>query len=125
MTDYYNRGLDVGPSNADRRHELVFSGGAQLPGQIVLGAIWNIRSSYPFSAKAGVDLNGDDECLSRVVGWSELCEAIGLDAAEAKIRPKCSAGPRPPDERRLVKPAPGFGVQAHVDGGRGAVGGGG
>jgi hypothetical protein len=71
VTDFYNRGLDVGPSNADRRHELVFSGGTQLPGRIVVGAIWNIRSSYPFSAKAGIDLNSDGATTDYVPGTTK------------------------------------------------------
>jgi len=71
VTDYYNRGVDIGPSNADRRHEVVVSGGEQLPGQIVVGAIWNIRSSYPFSAKAGVDLNGDGANTDYVPGTTK------------------------------------------------------
>jgi hypothetical protein len=39
----------------------VFSGAAQLPAEIVVGAIWNVRSSTPFSARAGVDINGDGQ----------------------------------------------------------------
>jgi hypothetical protein len=71
VTDYFNPGLDIGPSNADRRHELVVSGIRQLPGQIVLGAIWNLRTSYPFSAKAGVDLNGDGANTDYVPGTTK------------------------------------------------------
>ncbi len=71
ITDYYNRGLDAGPSNADRRHEIVFSGGGQLPGQIIVGAIWNLRTSYPFSAKAGVDLNVDGANTDYVPGTTK------------------------------------------------------
>ena len=71
ITDYYNPRLDIGPSNADRRHELVFSGASQLPGRIIVGAIWNIRSSYPFSAKAGVDLNGDGANTDYVPGTTK------------------------------------------------------
>jgi hypothetical protein len=61
ITDLYNPGWDVGPANNDRRHALVFSGAAQLPADIVLGAIWNFRTSTPFSARAGVDINGDGQ----------------------------------------------------------------
>jgi len=71
ITDSYNPGLDVGPSNADRRHEFVFSGGGQLPAKIVVGAIWNVRSSYPFSAKAGVDLNADGAITDYVPGTTK------------------------------------------------------
>jgi hypothetical protein len=61
ITDVYNPGWDVGPANNDRRHALVFSGAAQLPADIVLGVIWNFRTSTPFSARAGVDINGDGQ----------------------------------------------------------------
>jgi hypothetical protein len=71
ITDNYNPGFDVGPSNADRRHELVFSSGGQLPAKIVVGAIWNFRTSYPFSAKAGVDLNGDGYVSDYVPGTTK------------------------------------------------------
>ena len=71
ITDYYNRGLDVGPSNADRRHELVVSGVRQLPARIIVGAVWNLRTSYPFSAKAGVDLNGDGANTDYVPGTTK------------------------------------------------------
>src|SRR5207245_2893715 len=71
ITDNYNPGFDVGPSNADRRHELVFSGGGQLPAKIVVGAIWNLRTSYPFSAKAGVDLNSDGALTDYVPGTTK------------------------------------------------------
>ena len=71
ITDNYNPGRDVGPSNADRRHEFVFSGGGQLPAKIVVGAIWNLRTSYPFSAKAGVDLNSDGAITDYVPGTTK------------------------------------------------------
>jgi hypothetical protein len=29
------------------------------PGEVVLGMVWTLRSTAPFSARAGVDLNGD------------------------------------------------------------------
>jgi hypothetical protein len=52
-------GLDEGPSISDRRHVLVASGSVLLPFDINLGGVWTLRSSMPFSALAGVDLNGD------------------------------------------------------------------
>ena len=61
ITDLYNPGWDVGPASNDRRHAIVFSGAVQLPADIVLGGIWNFRTSTPFSARAGVDLNGDGQ----------------------------------------------------------------
>jgi hypothetical protein len=50
---------DVGPANVDRRHTLVASGAVLLPYQIQFGAVWTVRSSLPFNARAGRDLNGD------------------------------------------------------------------
>ena len=61
ITDLYNPDWDIGPASNDRRHAIVFSGAVQLPADIGLGAIWNFRTSTPFSARAGVDLNGDGQ----------------------------------------------------------------
>jgi hypothetical protein len=51
--------LDFGPAVNDRRHVVVASGSAQLPYDVVLGAVWQFRTTMPFSAIAGADLNGD------------------------------------------------------------------
>jgi Carboxypeptidase regulatory-like domain/TonB dependent receptor-like, beta-barrel len=59
ITDFYSPGLDWGPANNDRRHALVLSGAVVLPYDITLGSVWTWRSTMPFSANAGVDLNGD------------------------------------------------------------------
>jgi hypothetical protein len=59
ITDFYNPGLDEGYGNADRRHSMVASGGYLLPADITLGMVWTFRTTAPFSALAGVDLNGD------------------------------------------------------------------
>ena len=59
ITDVFNRAADIGPQSSDRRHAVVASGAMQLPSDVVLGLIWNFRTSTPFSARAGVDLNGD------------------------------------------------------------------
>ena len=50
---------DVGPSSVDRRHTFVASGAVLLPYDVQLGAVWTLRSSLPFNARAGRDLNGD------------------------------------------------------------------
>ena len=57
ITDFYHPGLDEGP--AGRKHSLVASGTARLPFDVTVGAVWTIRSALPYSALAGVDLNGD------------------------------------------------------------------
>jgi hypothetical protein len=59
ITDYYNPAADIGPLPSDRRHAVVLSGAFQLPSDVVLGVIWNFRTTTPFSARAGVDVNGD------------------------------------------------------------------
>jgi hypothetical protein len=59
VTDFYNPGLDFGPGSADRRHTLVASGSVLLPLDIMVGAVWTLRSTMPFSARAGLDLNND------------------------------------------------------------------
>jgi hypothetical protein len=50
---------DYGNFTIDRRHMLVTSGFVILPYEIGLSGIWTFRTSMPFSAKAGRDLNGD------------------------------------------------------------------
>lgn len=59
VTDSQNPGLDVGPAANDRRHVLVASGAYLLPGGVQLGAVWTLRTTMPFNAVAGADLNGD------------------------------------------------------------------
>jgi carboxypeptidase family protein len=58
-TDSQNPSVDVGPAANDRRHVLVASGAYLLPGGVQVGAVWTLRSSMPYNAVAGVDLNGD------------------------------------------------------------------
>ena len=54
-----NYGLDWGPANADRRHNLIASTSVQLPWRFTLGAFWTLRSSLPFSAiEAVTDADG-------------------------------------------------------------------
>jgi outer membrane receptor protein involved in Fe transport len=59
ITNIFDRSLDQGPADNDRRHGVTASGSFLLPYDITLGAIWTYRSSAPFSALAGTDLNGD------------------------------------------------------------------
>jgi len=59
ITDFYNPGLDKGPGSGDRRHGFVASGSVVLPYDISLGGVWTLRSTMPFSARAGIDLNND------------------------------------------------------------------
>jgi hypothetical protein len=68
ITDAYNRQWDNGYSNADRRHTAVFSGAYQAPGDVILGMVWTLRSTAPFSARAGRDLNGDGATTDFVPG---------------------------------------------------------
>ena len=49
-----NYGLDWGPSSIDRRHALVASASFELPWRVTFGAIWQLRSSLPFSAFSAV-----------------------------------------------------------------------
>jgi len=57
--DPFNPGIDVGPSNGERRHALVASGAFVGPWGVTLGAVWTLRSQLPWNATAGKDLNGD------------------------------------------------------------------
>ena len=73
-TDSQNLGVDVGPAANDRRHVLVASGAYLLPGGVQLGAVWTIRTTMPFNAVAGADLNGDGVVSDFVPGTTR---AIG------------------------------------------------
>jgi hypothetical protein len=59
MADAYNFAPEIGPSGSDRRHALVVSSGIQLPADVVAGVIYSFRTTTPFNAFAGVDLNND------------------------------------------------------------------
>ncbi|MGH9254931.1 MAG: TonB-dependent receptor, partial [Vicinamibacterales bacterium] len=68
VVDFYHPEYDFGYGSQDRRHTLVASGVIQLPMDITVGAVWNYRSSRPFPARAGVDLNRDGAVTDYVPG---------------------------------------------------------
>ena len=68
IVDFYHPEYDQGYANQDRRHALVASGAVQLPYDVVLGAVWSYRSSRPFSARAGIDLNRNGAVTDYVAG---------------------------------------------------------
>jgi hypothetical protein len=70
MTQSEAPGLDEGPTISDRRHVLVASGSVLLPYDVQLGGVWTLRSTMPFSALAGVDVNGDGVNTDYVPGTS-------------------------------------------------------
>lgn len=59
VNDLAREDLDFGPANIDRRHTIAASGSVLLPYDVTFGAVWVYRSSRPFSARAGRDLNND------------------------------------------------------------------
>jgi hypothetical protein len=80
VVDFYRQGDDLGYGAQDRRHTLVASGAVNLPWGITFGAVWNYRSSRPFSARAGVDLNGDGAITDYVPGTTRNVFNRGNDA---------------------------------------------
>jgi hypothetical protein len=58
---------------------LVASGAVQLPWDVTLGAVWNYRSSRPFSARAGLDLNQDGAVTDYVPGTTKSVFNRGND----------------------------------------------
>lgn len=68
ITSVYNPGLDYGPGDTDRRHALVASGSVMLPFDVQFGGVWTLRSTMPFSALAGRDLDGDGAANDFVPG---------------------------------------------------------
>ena len=81
FTNFYNPGLEFGAGTTDRRHALVSSGAVMLPFEITFGAVWTLRSSMPFSARAGRDLNSDSATTDYVPGTSRNQGNRGLDLA--------------------------------------------
>jgi len=49
VTTYSNPKLDYGPASIDRRHAVIVSGSALIPGKILVGGIFSYRSALPFS----------------------------------------------------------------------------
>ena len=67
LADAYVHTMELGPSTADRRNALVASSAFQLPGDVTVGVIYNYRSTPPFSALAGIDLNNDGSATTDFV----------------------------------------------------------
>jgi hypothetical protein len=67
---------------ADRRHRLVTSGIVQLPGDVMLSAIADFRSSLRFAPSSGLDLNGDGYSIDLPTGVmpGSGCRDMNLDA---------------------------------------------
>ena len=80
ITDSQHPEYDRGPNNSDRRHTLVASGSVLLPYDVVLGAVFAARSTMPFSAIAGVDLNGDAAITDYAPGITRNVFNRGQDA---------------------------------------------
>ena len=86
VTDAAHIAYDEGPNNSDRRHALVASGSVMLPYEINLGAVFTARSTMPFSAIAGVDLNGDANITDYVPGTTRnIFNRGGQSAALAAV----------------------------------------
>jgi len=81
VTDSAHINYDEGPNNSDRRHTLVASGSFMLPGDVVVGGVFSYRSTMPFSATAGIDINGDGNNTDYVPGTARNAFNRGNDAA--------------------------------------------
>lgn len=79
--DPFDPTVDEGPSNAERRHAIVASGSALLPGDVTLGVVWTYRTELPWSATAGRDLNGDGFTSDLVPGTTRNAGSRSLDLA--------------------------------------------
>lgn len=80
VTDAANIAYDLGPNNSDRRHTLVVSGAVLLPYDINLSGVFTTRSTMPFSANAGTDLNGDGNVTDFAPGTTRNVFNRGMDA---------------------------------------------
>jgi len=68
VTDAAHLEYDNGPNNSDRRHAVGASVSYLLPANFTISAVFSARSTMPFSAIAGVDLNGDAAITDYVPG---------------------------------------------------------
>jgi len=80
VVDFYHPEYDQGWGTQDRRHTLVASGGVILPMDVTLGVVWSYRSTRPFSAVAGSDLNRDGAVTDYVPGTTRNVFNRGDDA---------------------------------------------
>ena len=76
---------EVGPGDQDRRHTLVVSGAVLLPFDITLGGVWNYRTSRPFSALAGRDLDANGRNQDYVPGTSRAVFNRGNNEANLAL----------------------------------------
>jgi hypothetical protein len=83
ITNFYNPSQDDGRTNFDRRHNLVVSGSGNLWHGITVGAIWSLRSSLPYTALAGTDLNSDGALTDYVPGTSKAWTSNSLATINA------------------------------------------
>jgi Carboxypeptidase regulatory-like domain len=73
------------PGVADRRHRLVLSGIVQLPWELQMSAIADLRSSLPMNPTSGIDINGDGYAIDIPAGVTRFsaCRDLNLDAVNA------------------------------------------
>jgi hypothetical protein len=86
VADFYHPDLDAGPDG--RKHTVVASGTARLPFDLTLGAVWTVRSALPYSALAGVDLNGDGVSNNDYVPGTTRNQAGRNDSGTAQVLQK-------------------------------------
>jgi hypothetical protein len=67
LADAYVHTMEKGPAGSDRRNAVVMSSAFQLPMDIVFGVIYSYRTTAPFSAFAGIDLNNDGSATTDFV----------------------------------------------------------
>jgi hypothetical protein len=85
ITDSGHLAYDFGPNNSDRRHALVASGSFLLPGTVTVGGVFTYRTKMPFSAVAGIDLNGDAATTDYVPGTTRNVFNRGNNAQEMAL----------------------------------------
>ena len=80
VVDSAHINYDEGPNNSDRRHTLIASGSLLLPADVTVGGVFSYRSTMPFSATAGIDINGDGNVTDYVPGTTRNVFNRGRDA---------------------------------------------
>ncbi|MBI4476081.1 MAG: TonB-dependent receptor [Acidobacteria bacterium] len=82
LADRYGYFRIDSPASADRRHRLVASGIVQLPWNVQLSGILDLRSSLPFNTGTSLDINRDGYTgdLPAGVSFRSGCRDLNIDA---------------------------------------------
>lgn len=83
--DFYGYQRVNSPASADRRHRLVVSGIVQLPWEVQMSVIGDLRSKLPFNTGSSLDINKDGYTGDLPPGVAFRSGCRGLDVAAINV----------------------------------------